>query len=194
MKSIKVPVIGGVGELAALEPHAIDVERWPGEGEAPRTEFRIGYDKKCLYILYEVAEADPVRTKQADFEQVCEDSCVEFFCEAPGGRYFNFEFNANGVGTFASRVARKVDKQALSAEAALEIGRQVAIGDRRWQLLVTLPWTLLGVEPEAGSRLRANFYKCGDRTPHPHYLTWSPIDSPVPDFHRPDAFGVLTLA
>lgn len=194
MKSINVPAIGGVGELAALAPHAIDVVRWPMPGNAPETHFRIGYDKDYLYILYDVAEADPLRTKKADFENVWEDSCVEFFCEAPQGRYFNFEFNANGVGTFSSRRARNVDRRSLDGTAVLEIGRQVAINDANWQLLVTIPWKLLEIKPEKGRKIRANFYKCGDKTAYPHFLMWNEIDCEKPDFHRPECFGELVLA
>ncbi len=45
--------------------------------------------------------------------------------------------------------------------------------------------------PKQGVTWRANFYKCGDRTSHPHWLTWSVIDLPEPDFHRPEFFGTL---
>ncbi len=38
---------------------------------------------------------------------------------------------------------------------------------------------------------RVNFYKCADATSHPHWLTWSPVDLPEPDFHQPQSFGVL---
>ncbi len=194
MKSIDVCAIGAIGELAALAPHNIDVANWPGSEYAPETNFRLGYDKNCLYILYEVNESRPVRTKTADFEQVCEDSCVEFFCEAPGGRYFNFEFNANGVGTFASRLSRRQGKRQLDCQEALAIGRQPIIGDDNWQLLVTIPWQLLGIEPQKGRKIRANFYKCGDKTPHPHYLSWNAIKTAAPDFHQPEFFGELILS
>ena len=44
-----------------------------------------------------------------------------------------------------------------------------------------------------GGVLYANFYKCGDDTPQPHFISWSPIDLPKPDFHAPQFFGVLEL-
>jgi hypothetical protein len=40
---------------------------------------------------------------------------------------------------------------------------------------------------------RANFYKCGDKTSHPHWLTWNPVDKPRPDFHLPQYFGTLVF-
>ena len=37
--------------------------------------------------------------------------------------------------------------------------------------------------------LRANFYKCGDGTSVPHFLSWSHIETETPDFHCPEFFG-----
>jgi hypothetical protein len=41
--------------------------------------------------------------------------------------------------------------------------------------------------------MRGNFYKCGDKTIHPHYGCWSPIELPKPDFHCSDFFGEIIL-
>jgi hypothetical protein len=46
---------------------------------------------------------------------------------------------------------------------------------------------------EKPSSLRANLYKCGDECDLPHYISWSPIDLPSPDFHCPDFFGKIEL-
>jgi hypothetical protein len=40
-----------------------------------------------------------------------------------------------------------------------------------------------------GKTCNANFYKCGDKLAEPHFIAWSNIDTPKPDFHRPDFFG-----
>jgi hypothetical protein len=37
----------------------------------------------------------------------------------------------------------------------------------------------------------ANFYKCGDELPTPHFLSWNPIEWKEPSFHRPEQFGKL---
>ena len=53
-----------------------------------------------------------------------------------------------------------------------------------------IPFDLLGLDSDAlPEKLRGNIYKCGDRTAHPHYLSWAPIGTPSPDFHRPEYFG-----
>ena len=58
-----------------------------------------------------------------------------------------------------------------------------------------IPFSLIGIDKHhIPTSLKANFYKCGDLTAHTHFLSWSPIDAPKPDFHRPDFFGTLELA
>ena len=47
--------------------------------------------------------------------------------------------------------------------------------------------------PAPGVVWRANFYKCGDQTLHPHWLTWSPVAFPKPQFHLPEFFGELVF-
>lgn len=66
-----------------------------------------------------------------------------------------------------------------------------------WEACLEIPAeTLKGLwnlELAPGGVLYANFYKCGDDTPQPHFISWSPIDLPKPDFHAPQFFGALEL-
>ena len=39
-----------------------------------------------------------------------------------------------------------------------------------------------------GLEARMNLYKCGDNLSHPHFLSWRPIATEKPDFHRPEFF------
>jgi len=47
------------------------------------------------------------------------------------------------------------------------------------------------ITPSPQAEWRVNFYKCADDTSHPHWLTWSPVDLPEPNFHHPQSFGIL---
>jgi hypothetical protein len=40
-----------------------------------------------------------------------------------------------------------------------------------------------------GVAAAANFYKVGSGLSVPHYLTWNPVGTPAPDYHRPEFFG-----
>ena len=65
-----------------------------------------------------------------------------------------------------------------------------------WTMYIEIPKQALGFadhESLAGQKIRGNFYKCGDKTPEPHFLSWSPIDLPKPNFHVPEFFGLLEL-
>ena len=46
----------------------------------------------------------------------------------------------------------------------------------------------------SGVSFRANCYKCGDKTVHPHFLAWNAVETAAPDFHRPEFFGKMILA
>ena len=65
-----------------------------------------------------------------------------------------------------------------------------------WAIAYTVPASLLerlyGRSLTGGETMRGNFYKC-DESIHPHFGSWSPIDCPKPDFHRPECFGEMKL-
>ncbi|MCK7536290.1 MAG: carbohydrate-binding family 9-like protein [Marinilabiliales bacterium] len=45
----------------------------------------------------------------------------------------------------------------------------------------------------AGKSFRANFYKCGDKLSNPHFVTWNPVGTEKPDYHRPEYFGISEI-
>ena len=65
---------------------------------------------------------------------------------------------------------------------------------QKWELALVVPVASFfrhNLKDLSGKTMRANFYKCGDKTTKPHFLSWNPIDLPAPDFHRPDFFGEI---
>ena len=67
-----------------------------------------------------------------------------------------------------------------------------------WQVAFFVPFTIFTAQcpsvtaPQPGDTWRANLYKCGDETSHPHWASWSPIGEAL-DFHVPEYFGELTF-
>lgn len=169
----------------------------------PRTTVHLARTDAFLYLLFTV-EAEQVRALHTcDLEAVCEDSCVEFFlANADNTRYWNFEFNAIGTCNASVRRDKKTDVRRLSEAELQSIIRYPSLGNApiagtdatvAWSLLVGIPMALIGCEGEVPPTLRGNFYKCGDKTARPHYLSWSPIPVPAPNFHLPQYFGELNL-
>jgi len=65
-----------------------------------------------------------------------------------------------------------------------------------WSLALTIPTSIFihdKLPTLSGIHARANFYKCGDDCPEPHYLAWNDIGTPAPDFHQPRYFGELVF-
>ena len=177
-------------------------------GHRPDTQVKIAYDDDALYLIFRVDDRY-VRAAASKYQDsVCADSCVEFFF-SPGRDvshgYFNLETNCGGVTLFQFQRApgrgvveipeseyRKIlIAHSLPAKVDPEIETPVA-----WTVEYRLPIEILKkycqvTVPASGVAWRANFYKCGDKTSHPHWLTWSPVDYPTPCFHVPESFGLL---
>lgn len=165
---------------------------------------RVAHDEDKLHLLYTV-KGEVLRTvNNKDFQSVWEDSCVEFFMQREGETvYRNFECNANGVLLSAIHQTRKISER-LSAAGMASILRRASITHRYengkevsdWSMYLEIPKQVMGfaeTESLSGKKIRANFYKCGDETEEPHYLSWNPINLPQPDFHVPQFFGLLEM-
>lgn len=140
-----------------------------------------------------------------DNSPVSEDSCVEFFF-APNPRqpadYYSFGVNCIGV-IRASHHLPDGTAQPLSTEELATIRRYASVGTRPfrevegsfiWSVSVAIPLELLGITFQGKDiRMNGNFNKCAALTSQPHYLSWSPIHSDKPDFHRPEAFASIIL-
>lgn len=214
MKNLKIPVIEGLAYVPdarlgkAMEKdgsrHAIGCVNWPeAYPYAPSVVFYIARSGDMLFIKYAVRGEGIVRAVYAgDNDPVWEDSCVEFFVKLPdAAEYCNFEFNATGACK-ASHGAGRSGRTDFGPEAMSRIIRVPSLGrepfGRRevlsWELVVGIPIPLFaGGGKGVPGELAANFYKCGDKTAVPHFLSWSPVDTPEPDFHRPEFFGKIIL-
>jgi hypothetical protein len=128
---------------------------------------------------------------------------VEFFVSpAADGIYYNLEFNAIGtclMGCGTGRAGReRVDPRLISLIRRLASSGnnpvQELSGDFSWTLTLAVPFRVFyrhHVEAFGAEMFSVNFYKCGDKLSKPHYLTWNPVGTVKPDFHRPEFFGKL---
>ena len=166
------------------------VEQYPA---APQTTFTIAHTDQMLYVRFEVKGEVPLATKSEDLQLVNEDACVEIFIgDADNTHYWNFEFNAAGVCNASHRKERKVDVVRLNAEQLQSIQRlPVQLCAAHWSLLIGIPLELIELDLTHEHARRANFYKCGDKTPMKHYASWNPIEAEAPAFHLPEHFGEI---
>ena len=167
----------------------------------PQMEVRMAHNGNQLLINYRVSEECVAARSPHDDGNVWEDSCCELFISpVADGTYYNIECNAAGqllVGFGPERHNRERAPQQITAQIDrwTTMGRtpfEARMGQQTWQLCLAIPTTVFyqhKVQSLNGLDAKANVYKCGDCLPHPHFLSFYPIDLPKPDFHRPDFFG-----
>ena len=193
----------------------IDCINWPerNNGYNPICSFKAIYTPTHLFIRYEVKE----RALRANFN--CDqgskpwtEDCVELFIipNPQDSIYFNFEFSCIGYG-IAGKGAERKNREYISQEEMDKIIRHSTLGrkpfgdrvisddcpDRfySWSMIIGIPLEILCGKANhkllKGKSVRANVYKCGDMMVKPHYLSWSPVGTPTPNFHTPEYFGVF---
>lgn len=215
-KKLVLPYVEGLDNAASLEEFSsmlcnataatkVATLNWPDDFPyCPECNVRAAWCDKGLDILYNVKGLDLRALAMSDNGPVWQDSCCEFFVSDPcDGTYYNFEMNCIGTLLVSKRKSRE-DCVHYTAEKLKKVKRftslerkQVEINDKEfsWSVGMFIPFSLIGIDKHhIPTSLKANFYKCGDLTAHTHFLSWSPIDAPKPDFHRPDFFGTLELA
>ena len=176
------------GEYAAIDRYA-----WGGEYR-PEARAYIAWDATGLHALL-CAREETVSANVKDFNgDVWQDSCLEFFFRpfADDPRYVNIEVNAAGAALIGIGEGRHGRTQLPACPAGMDIRASKHAGGW-WAVAYRLPFAvveaLFGREWTPGA-FRGNFYCC-DETIHPHFGSWSPVDAPAPDFHRPECFGEL---
>lgn len=193
--------------VASLISHGLHLQvahvNWPDVYDyCPSTNVYIAHTHTHLCVLYIVKGEQLRATMSEDGCQVCEDSCVEFFCQGEGDpHYINFEANCIGKIKASRRLGRKEDVTPLTADTLARIERYASAGyepfgekdgEWEWQLCLRIPLDIIFGEntPHA---IRANFYKCADKSKKPHYVVWQRIEQEKPDFHQPEYFKELIL-
>jgi hypothetical protein len=188
-----------------LPRHRMGVASWPQYSYQPQVYFSMAHDNRHIFLKYDVQE----QTLQAFYrhanEPVYKDSCVECFMAWDDKGYYNFEFNCLGTCLAAFGPDRE-NRKSLDASVIAKIQRFSAVHSVftgnpeeviHWSIVIKIPldvFTAHQLPTVSHRKATANFYKCGDSLPQPHYLSWQKINTPTPDFHRPEFFGEISFS
>lgn len=173
----------------------------------PRVQAKVAYDEQAVYVIFKVADRYVKSTRTEYQDPVYKDSAVEFFFSPSGDSsngYFNLEVNCGGTALFRFKskdkektpIPQSVFKHVQIAHSLPKTVDPEIQDQVTWTLEIRLPIHILEPyydisHPESGAKWRANFYKIADESSHPHYLTWSKVVHPKPNFHLPEYFGTL---
>ena len=211
-KSLTVPLLKGDDWKKALleqgTPFSVSELNWPEAfPAAPSCLGKIGRTREALAIHWSVSGPDLRVQNLQDGGRIWEDSCCEWFIQLPSvsegssraADYINIECNAAGI-LLASCGPDRHDRRPLPQELLSQIVRIADVqgpcdevgGRWDWTLTLLIPYAALGLDANhLPAQLKGNIYKCGDKTAHPHFLSWSPVRTPRPDVHRPEFCGTF---
>lgn len=185
---------------------AVSNVNWPAEYPyQPGMEFAAAHTGDALLLHYRVQEQSVRAVSTADQQHIWEDSCAEFFImPAADGFYYNLECNCTGKLLVAVGKDRN-ERRPAPPEAMKAVDRWASLGcqpfDVReepttWELALRVPIGTFfrhDLKSLSGLVAKGNIYKCGDMLPVPHFLSWNPIHTVSPDFHRPEFFGEIAF-
>lgn len=174
----------------------------------PTVFVKLVYSDTDLYVIFKVLDQYVKSIAQEYQGKVYEDSCVEFFfTPADNSRngYFNLETNCGGVQLFGFNSNDGVEDVLIKYEdyKNIEVAHSLPklidneIKEKvTWYIEYKIPIEVLSkyfenVKLVSETVWRGNFYKCADKTSHPHWLTWNKVENPTPNFHLPQFFGTL---
>lgn len=212
IKRVRAPFIEGLEGMNLSEldlamensasKFAVCERNWPKDAPyAPDCNGSIARSATHLAVMFHVRGLDLRAKALEDNGKSWEDSCCEFFVTDPyDGTYYNLELTCIG-SLLASKRTSRTNKTMIPSTLLSSVIRhsslerkEIDIKDRifGWTTAMLIPFELIGLDRNnLPVSLRGNFYKCGDSTAHPHYLSWNPIRTPKPDFHRPEFFGEI---
>jgi len=211
LRAVKQPKSDGnwSGEIwGKVKPLDIKNPMGPKPKFTPKAQAKVLYDDRFVYVIFRVEDKYVRATAQRHQEPVFIDSCVEFFF-TPGEDisqgYINIEINCGGTVVSRHQTAPKTNPQPLTDDeirmlkifhSEPKIVEPEKQEPTTWLIEYRVPHQILEkrcavIRSASGVTWRANFYKCGDKTSNPHWLTWSVVDYPEPRFHMPEFFGTL---
>lgn len=213
MKTVKAPFLAFESDFPNMEEvsesldtlarNKIDQLNWKDFDHKPEVEFALAYTDREILLKYYVTEKYFKAEKTETNQNVFEDSCVELFISPEeDGIYYNLEFNGIGTCLMGSGTSRQ-DRTRTDPSTIKAIRRKASSGNRpvaekkgrfSWTITIAIPFHVFfhhNIESLRGKTFRANLYKCGDKLMVPHYVTWNPVSTENPDFHRPEFFGSL---
>ncbi|MBQ9974374.1 MAG: carbohydrate-binding family 9-like protein [Oscillospiraceae bacterium] len=202
MKTYTITRVSGTPDWSAIpELEFTETYRHTLEETPVRAWTQLAYSDEALFVRQRATEPNIRRELTGLLDEICEDSCLEYFVSPMEGdlRYFNIEYNFNccrylGFGSNRYDLVRLVPEEGDCFEP---VTAETADG---WEITYKIPYHFIrrffpDFDPAPGKAMRANFSKCGGKTVRPHWLTWNrlPFADNKLDFHSPEHYGRLVF-
>ncbi|HEY6803432.1 MAG TPA: carbohydrate-binding family 9-like protein [Pyrinomonadaceae bacterium] len=183
----------------ACQPVQI-THQWSG-ANSPITrhaEVRLSWNDEALTARFVCAQHEllvvaenPVTTEKS-LGLWDRDVCEIFI--APNSNHINdyFEFEAAPTGEWID-IAIHITPTGRESEWDYASGMTTTskLEANELTVTITIPWSERIPKPASGDEWRANLFRCVGPDESTRYLAWRPTYAPEPNYHVPEAFGVL---
>lgn len=197
------PVVDGRDDpaWAAAKPVQF-ASNWRGETTGVGTTARFLWSAKGLYARFDLSQAglhtDTARPITEERAKLYEEDCVELFLAPNAAKktaYAELE-----IGPYGHFLDLWVDREAKKSDVAWSADAQIATTRDPLKHLAIVEVLVAAREIRAalvpGAHLPMNLFRMegvkGDSGGR-KYLAWSPTNTKTPNFHVPEAFGVLRV-
>ncbi|MEX2260331.1 MAG: carbohydrate-binding family 9-like protein [Bryobacteraceae bacterium] len=176
---------------------------WWKDGAKEQTVAKLLWDDENLYVGYYCHDKHISASVTKRHGPVSKDDCVEVFLSPNPEKirnYYGFEINV--IGTMLNFLRADWHKGPFYWEPegvryrtsfhGLTV-KQESPDDEHWILELAIPFKnfekdAANTPPKDGDAWRLNLNRAGGIT-NAQYSTWSPVSTPKPNFHAPEAFG-----
>ncbi|MEA2076823.1 MAG: carbohydrate-binding family 9-like protein [Candidatus Marinimicrobia bacterium] len=209
----KTSIVGNILDWESIfwrkaETARIDNFHPQSTGHHPSCSAKLQYDAENIYLLFKTDDKYIRSIYTLYNSKVNEDSCVEWFVKTPQAKgYYNLEINAGGtlhvnyiVDPERDKNGKRKDIRSIPENHASQIKIYSSlpriidpeiVKNITWFLAMIIPFEFFNLFTSLGkissSVWQGNLYKCGDKTSHPHWASWNPVDEL--NFHQPKHFG-----
>lgn len=172
---------------------------WQGKNPDPalETEVRVLWSATTLYLrfvchyreLFLFDDSDPNGRRDHLWDRdVAEaflqpepspDRYYKEFEIAPNGMWIDLDISPSGLADLKSGLTRSVHSDEQT---------------RTWVAEAAIPFRAVVAKFDPNVAWHANFYRVEGKAEARRYMAWQPTHTPKPNFHMPEAFGILRFA
>mgnify|MGYP003292944276 CR=1 FL=1 len=191
---IKIRKLRSVEEIEQCEKLPVLHKLW-GTEEEIICYGQMGYIPEKEWIVKLTAcESEPLATYVQADAPVYKDSALEVFLNfvPEMERYLNLEVNANGA--LLCQFGKRGDRAPVSSRCSQNVSVEVCKTVDKWSVLLRIPFELIRacfgeVCLHKGMQMSFNLYKICETEENKHFISYTFIPVPKPDFHLPQYFA-----
>jgi Domain of unknown function (DUF1083). len=169
---------------------------WQGENEdlARETQVRALWNPESLFLQFVCRYRTLTTFEESDAngrrDQLWDRDVAEVFLQTDPGRprrYLEFEISPNGmwIDLDISPEGKSNPRSGMKSHVVL------TESEKLWTATMALPMSALEKHFDPDSQWRVNFFRVEGAAEPRFYSCWRPTYTPQPNFHVPEAFGLL---